>query len=43
MPVDDLGWNTDLGAVQEIDPYPMTRGQGGTASLTLIRCRGTPG
>ncbi len=29
MPVDDPGWNTNLSAVQEIDPHPMTGGLGG--------------
>ncbi len=28
MPVDDPGWNTNLSAVQEIDPHPMTGGRG---------------
>ncbi len=29
MLLDGPGWNTDLGAAQEIDPHPMTGGVGG--------------
>ncbi len=43
MLLDDPGWNTDLGAALEIDPHPMTRGQGETAPRTLIRYRVTSG